>query len=101
MYVALTEHRDRIRLGLTKAGLTCPLLSIGPSEAELGSSDDSPLSAFNVSLPSPAPPIVPLDADSDASRYLELILAELARAAAGRTDVPLDSLLDAVSPSGA
>lgn len=99
MYVVLKENRDRIRIGLKNAGLSCPVLTVDSSEAELSCEAKHHLSTFQAPLPSPPPAVIPVDAESPAERYLELSIAQIvARAASGATSVSLDAILEAVNP---
>lgn len=99
MYVALRDKRERIKIGLRKAGLSCPLLTVDSGEAELSCDTKHHLSAFQVPLPGPPPAVIPLDAESPAERYLELSIAQIiARAASGDTSVSLEAVLEAVNP---
>ena len=99
MYVVLQEDRERIEMGLRNAGLSCPLLTVSAGEAKLLCEAQHRLSSFQISLPSPPPAIVPVDADSPAERYLELSIVEIvARAASGQDSVSLDAILEAVNP---
>lgn len=99
MYVMLREKRDRVEMGLGNAGLSCPILTVDTGEAELSCDAKHYLSAFQVTLPSPPPAVIPIDAESPAERYLELSIAQIvARAASGHTSVSLDAILEAVNP---
>jgi hypothetical protein len=99
MYVLLAEHLARARLGLAKADLDCPVLSVGNSSAELIASSQHRLSPCSVSLTSPPPGVVPLDGESPTKRYVELALPEIiARATSGEGSFSLDSVLEKINP---
>lgn len=99
MYAVLDENRARVAIGLQNASLSCPILSIGTMAAELSCEPGHRLSPFRVDLPTPPPPVVPLDAESPPEKYLELSMAEIvARAASGQKSISLESVLEAINP---
>lgn len=78
--------------------MSCPILIVDTGEAELSCEAQHRLSAFQVELPTPPPPVIPLDAGSPAERYLELSIAQIiACAASGQTSISLESVLEAVN----
>jgi hypothetical protein len=99
MYAVMEENRERIALGLANVGLSCPVLAIGVDEARLLCESDHSLTPFLVTLPSPPPAVIPIDAESPPERYLELAIAHIvAQAASGERSMSLDSVLEAINP---
>jgi hypothetical protein len=100
LYACLTESRDRVRLGLDKAGLDAPLLVIGDAHVRLEAAAGHQIAAFNEVIPVGQPPrYVVVDALSDDQEFLEVLLPELmATVSRGDEFVSLDTLLRAAVP---
>jgi len=100
LYACLLESRDRVRLGLGKAGLNAPLLVIGDARVRLEAEAGDQVAAFNEVVPlGPPPRYIAVDALSDDQEFLEVLLPELiATVSRGEEFVSLNTLLSAAVP---
>ena len=100
MYACLEQHTDRIRQGLRSIALDCPILVVTDGRVRLDVVSGSPLAAFDVQVPAGPPPrMIPVDAQSPADEYKDLLLAGIVSAAArGIELVAVDSLLNEQVP---
>lgn len=72
-YACSEEHRARIELGLREAGLSTPVISIGPRGARSTDLALAGIPDFDVPCPYPPPGIVPVDGQSPVEEYVELL----------------------------
>ena len=104
VYACLTEHRDRIRLGLTEAGVDFPILSVSIGEITLSSPSTIPPEmaeafAAPVRLSGPPPSFIKFDQDSPVEVVVPLVRAQLVAALAHhRSQISLPWLTEQCAP---
>lgn len=100
MYACLERHVDGIRAGLVSLELDWPILTVADGRVQLEVPDGSLLTGFDLRVPKGPPPrVIPVDADSPAEEYSELLLSGLVAAAARQIAlVAIETLLHEVIP---
>lgn len=104
VYACLTEHRDRIRLGLTEAAVDFPILSVSTGEITLSSPSTIPPEmaeafAAPVRLSGPPPSFIKFDQDSPVEVVVPLVRAQLVAALAHhRSQISLPWLTEQCAP---
>lgn len=94
MYACLEPGATGIRRGLAAAGLECPVLVVGEGSVRLETPPESPVEAFEVDVDSPPPRIIVVDPESPDAEFEEVLIPEIAAAAAREEEVvPITSLL--------
>jgi hypothetical protein len=101
LFVALEEHRDEIAESLRAAGVTAPILEIGPGVARLAGDLPAGLASFDrVDRRAGFPPVrVRLDRESDEQEFLEVLVQHVEAAKARRESfLDLDALCASIFP---
>lgn len=105
VYLCLSEHLDRIRLGLEQVGLSMPIIAVSGDAVRLELADIAGpqlRSAFidgQVDLHGAVPRLIPFDQDSDPEIIRPRVLAALVAAMAQRLDqLSLPSLAERATP---
>lgn len=100
LYACLEGSEDRIRLGIDQIGAEFSLLIVGDGQVRLSAAAGSTTPSFSVAVPQGPPPrLIPVDAESPAEEFRELLLpAVMAAGARSEEVVAVDSLLDRSVP---
>lgn len=100
LYVCLAEHEPTIRNGLLDAEVEMSLLvyDAATNRVRLDPRPTSSLAGFDVEVPPGLPPrLVPLDAESPAEVYEEILLAQIVAAVSrNEATVPVSALLERI-----